>query len=200
MNKVIYFLPAEGTRSPVSAYQSSTLDLYFNIVNESTGLPVDGLALTTYSLYEFSLGLTSYSHLEAPDCLVLPRSSASKINSGGTANLIAGESEDVGMINMSNRDNLNVKIMQQTVSFRLANTLGLIDRDYRGNWIARGGFDYWGSETARRRFWLDNSKPWLQAWCPDPEYKLQVVSSLEEIPVDYRHTLRGSGGFGSSNK
>jgi hypothetical protein len=200
IEKVIYFLPEAGTREPISAYDSSTLDLYFNIKNTVNNKPLDSIALNVDTLYEFELGLTSYSHLQAPDCLVLPRSSASKVEASGPKYLIAGECEKLNTIDMTNDDQINVKSFHNSISFRLANTMGLIDRDYRGNWIARGVFDYYSLHTGRKSFLLDNTKPWLQVWCPDPEYKLKVVKTFQEVPENYRYTLRGAGGFGSSNK
>jgi hypothetical protein len=135
------------------------------------------------------LGIRAYPTPEAGDYLVLPRSSASSIL-GSTFSQHPAYSPDGVPLSLNK--------LKDIASLSLLNTVGLIDRDYRGIVMARAHLDI-NMTDVTQPVMLDLSKPWFQAWSPNPEVKFLIVSSIEEVPEEIRTTSRGAGGFGSSN-
>lgn len=75
---------------------------------------------------------------------------------------------------------------------KLLNTVGVIDSDYRGEWIAH--LDVETSGDVYREFAYKRGDRILQAvFVPVLQDKIELVSELSE-------TARGSGGFGSTGK
>lgn len=75
---------------------------------------------------------------------------------------------------------------------RLLNTVGVIDSDYRGEWIAH--LDVETSGTVYREFAFKRGDRILQAiFVPVLQTELSLVTELSE-------TDRGTGGFGSTGK
>jgi dUTP pyrophosphatase len=77
-------------------------------------------------------------------------------------------------------------------SLRLANSVGIIDSGYRGNLI--GMFDLLGIES----YEVNQYDRLVQVCAPGlvPIY-VEIVDMLEDLGT---HTLRGTGGFGSTGK
>ena len=77
-------------------------------------------------------------------------------------------------------------------SLRLANSVGIIDSGYRGNLI--GMFDLLGNEP----YEVNQYDRLVQVCAPGlvPIY-VEIVDMLEDLGT---HTLRGTGGFGSTGK
>lgn len=75
---------------------------------------------------------------------------------------------------------------------KLLNTVGVIDSDYRGEWIAH--LDVETSGSVYREFAYKRGDRILQAvFVPVLQDEIELVSELSE-------TTRGSGGFGSTGK
>ena len=188
-NKIIYVVPEPGSSTPLKGHDSGTIDLFFH-VNDDKGNPYRGRILfQRSSSFTCSLGIRTYPTPEAGDYLVLPRSSASSVT-GSTFSQHPAYSEEGTPLSLNK--------IKDIASMYLLNTVGLIDRDYRGIVMARARIDV--DVTDPLGIMLDLSKPWFQAWSPDPEVKFLIVSSIEEVPEEIRTTSRGAGGFGSSNK
>jgi dUTP pyrophosphatase len=73
---------------------------------------------------------------------------------------------------------------------RLANSVGVIDSGYRGNYIA--AFDNVRSES----FQIEQTQRLVQICSPNLTYPLRV-KLVEELDMD---TVRGEGGFGSTGR
>ena len=82
-------------------------------------------------------------------------------------------------------------------NIKLANTVGYIDHDYRGEWQARILID-----TKANIFTLKSGKCYLQVVPHNftGEVNYEIVTSIDSIPVEMRETLRGGGGFNSSDE
>jgi dUTP pyrophosphatase len=72
---------------------------------------------------------------------------------------------------------------------RLANSIGIIDAGYRGNYIA--AFDNIRTES----FKVERLQRLVQICPPNLTYPLRV-----ELVEDLEQTIRGTGGFGSTGK
>lgn len=188
-NKIIYVVPEPGSNTPLKGHDSGTIDLFFH-VNDDKGQPYTGkVPFYRSSSFTCSLGVKTYPTPEAGDYLILPRSSASSVL-GGTFSQHPAYSQD-GVPLSLNR-------VKDIASIHLLNTVGLIDRDYRGIVMARARLEVDMTDVTTPVL-LDLSKPWFQAWSPNPEVKFLIVPSIEEVPEEIRTTSRGAGGFGSSN-
>jgi dUTP pyrophosphatase len=73
---------------------------------------------------------------------------------------------------------------------RLANSIGIIDSGYRGNYIA--AFDNVRIES----FQIEQAQRLVQICSPNLTYPLRV-ELVEELDMD---TVRGEGGFGSTGR
>lgn len=186
MSNYIYVVPEPGTIAPSIAYEAQSIDLYFRIPGafEIKGTDINWV-------YEIPMGIKTYVQSGSPGMFMLPRSSASLTTKPkNTTNYFIPDIEGSLDDKWTAADKC-LRIYKPT-GIRLANTLGYIDADYRGEWIARIITD---GEAL-----LDPNKSYFQAIPHDPSYKFKIVSSLEDIPRDIIETTRGAGGFGSSNK
>jgi dUTP pyrophosphatase len=74
---------------------------------------------------------------------------------------------------------------------RLANSIGVIDSGYRGNYIAV--FDNWKEESYK----VEKGQRLVQICPPNLTYPMKVIMVDELVDMD---TERGTGGFGSSGR
>jgi hypothetical protein len=137
--------------------------------------------------YTFNLGFKTFAPLGA-DMLMLPRSSSGNLNKQSLS------SSDIRHTYGKTSEEFNGTF--QNIFFRsslkLTNTVGYIDSDYRGEWIAN---IYLDGYTAV----LKPGKAYLQAVPVEPsKYRFKIVETISEVPETLRETQRGSGGFGSS--
>lgn len=161
------------------------LDVFFNLSG-----PVRLLGSDTTSVpltYSLDLGITLYTDGPWSDFLLLPRSSSSALSQEG---LPFHPEFDVV--------DYEKTLKEAGVSFfcshnmKLANTIGLIDFDYRGKCMAR--------VEVNKDCDVNPSKPYFQLVAlSSVTYKL--VSSLEEVPELFRKPItRDSAGFGTTDK
>ncbi len=188
-NKIIYVVPEPGSNAPLKGHDSGTIDLFFHVNDDKGNLYTGKVPFHRSSSFTCSLGIRAYPTPEAGDYLVLPRSSASSILGSTFSQHPAYSADGVP---------LSLNKLKDIASLSLLNTVGLIDRDYRGIVMARAHLDI-NMTDITQPVMLDLNKPWFQAWSPNPEVKFLIVSSIEEVPEEIRTTSRGAGGFGSSN-
>lgn len=173
--KIIYVLVEKDSVNDAikSAYGDPTIDLPFDI-DKPMQIWDKGL------MYRVPLGIRTFTDKGAGSILMVPRSSS--------GNLLKREA-----VNVVDRFPLGVKVYNLS-SIRLANTVGVIDASYRGEWLAMLVLD--GIEKVT----LNPGTPYLQAFCTNPEYNFKVVRSIDEVPEALRETERGANGFGSSSQ
>lgn len=153
-----------------TAYDSSTFDLSFRIDQE--------VSIFSGASFKLKTGVKTFS--DSVDFLMVPRSSSGRLSKG----LFHIEAEPY--------KSLGIEI-ERPSSLKLANTVGVIDRDYKGEWIA------WVQVEAHEEdnFVLVPGNYYLQA-VPLSPCSIQVVTSLNDVPEALRTSSRGEGGFGSS--
>ena len=74
----------------------------------------------------------------------------------------------------------------------LRNTVGVIDSDYRGEWIAHIVIDEQGDNSRGREFMFKRGDRAIQCLI------VPVVTETIEIADELTETERGAGGFGST--
>ena len=81
------------------------------------------------------------------------------------------------------------------LSVRVANIVGLIDSDYRGNIMVTALYDRYSNPAASKTLLLEEGNRYFQMVVV-PHFDTANVTYVDELPV----SERGVGGFGSSNK
>lgn len=162
-----------------TAYDSNGLDIPFNLGKDLT-LPK---VLYKDNTIVMHLGFKTYSPI---DLLLIPRSGSSLV-----------EKHMFGSV-----DAVDVDLKETSVDvynnscIKLANTVGYIDHDYRGEWQARIQI-----ESNDSSFTLKAGKCYLQMvphnYTGGVDYK--IVTSPSDVPEHLRVTERGEGGFNSSD-
>lgn len=167
---------------PRQNYNSNTFDLFFDIK--------EPILLNPGYVYELPLGIKTFSLKEnasVSDLILFPRSSCSNIpnnvfNTGTIGLPILDTSMEDRIINV-----------WPSNSLRLANTIGYIDNDYRGEWMARVCVD--------RAHELIPDRPYLQTRPYSDNLNIEVITKLSDLPMEYAvSTERGSGGYGSTSQ
>jgi hypothetical protein len=175
----VHVLNKNNIKNFKSAYSSSGLDIPFNLGED---LYIDRYKYED-NVIIMKLGIVTYSPI---DLLMIPRSGTSLV-----------EKFTFGELGSKNSDLEPQKIeIYNKSSIRLANTVGFIDHDYRGEWQARIMID-----SRAPNFCLKKGKAYLQM-VPfnyhGPVF-YQIVKTIEDVPAHLRETERGTGGFNSSD-
>lgn len=166
---IIYVLNT-NSRAPRQAYDSTGLDLYFNV-------PGEELKLWPGRTYQMDLGIRLYSLKgDNGSAFIIPRSSASKLE---------GEWEE---------EREGVSSIKQS-SLELANTIGFIDWDYRGPVTARVNLN----SSSPVEISLEKPYLQLVPQRADVNIRVvsSVEDIPEEYLAT---TTRGEGGYGSSDE
>jgi dUTPase len=177
---IIYIERLKESILPKTAYESATLDLQFDITE-----PIDLVQGFTYTI---PLGIKSYMNLKGSPIMVAPRSSSSLVSK-----------REIQFTDRLNGDQIRaagVKAIHENGGLFLANTFGVIDTDYRGEWMAR----VYTNSTKLEGITLEPGAYYLQAVAMNDKASFYVMPFGEAPPEEYVNTTRGSGGFGSSGK
>lgn len=176
MSNVIYVLvDSERVKDPKTGFDTNTIDLYFpNEILKNGKAPVFANGLTNV----VKLAIRTFAP-KGRKILLMPRSSASRV--------------------LEHKNWIDDGSDYPTSKIVLANTIGLIDSDYRGEWQVRFDFvdPYYRNNTLVE---IDGERSYFQAVPMDFDSVFKVVHSMEEIPESLWETERGEGGFGSSGK
>lgn len=176
--KVYVLVDNKKVKTPRVENKARTMDLWFPVFSPDLLHTIEDNLMTPVYL-EIDLGIKTYYNPNLPEILMLPRSSAS---------LMQWHVKDEGY-----SDYINV---YHGASFlTLANTVGVIDSTYRGEWKARCLIHGDTSEFAD----YINKKPWLQA-VPLFDAEWILVDDVSQIPEELINTERGEGRFGSTDK
>lgn len=168
----------EKVKEPRVENKARTMDLWFPAFPDSLLRDMEDSIMTPAYL-EIDLGVKTYYDPNLPEILMMPRSSAS---------LMQWHVKDGNY-----SDSINV--YYGAAFLTLANTVGVIDSTYRGEWKARCLIHGDVSDFSD----YINEKPWLQA-VPLFDAEWIVVDSVDEVPENLLNTERGEGGFGSTDK
>ena len=196
--KLIYVVPTEEAqalgRVPRVGYEANSLDLYFVDKLEAVYLAPD-------TTLQIPLGIKTYCLPGTPGMLCIPRSSSSLLSKGNKS-FIGREKDSQNKYFYTYKDRdygSNIQAYYRS-SLTLENTIGYIDWDWRGEWMARVSINDWQlTYTDDRNYELLLNKPYLQTFCTDETYKFVIVNNLDEVPEEYKaDTSRGEKGFGSS--
>lgn len=184
------FVPFPGNN------MASTLDCYCDATDAIEEMKDGGLfnhfSGFNYELQDLtlktSLGFRAYSPIHAEAFFIYPRSSSGVLEKNNVLS-----------------QNGHLKNVYQKASISLANTVGVIDHDYRGEVFAmvnlNGKFEDASLDHEKFLTSLFHTKPRVQAVAPQG-YQFKIVDSIDEIddPATDLTTERGEGGFGSTDK
>lgn len=178
---VVYILVEDESYIKFS-YESSTFDLSFREMDF-----LETTYLYPHNSYKFTTGVKTFT--DSVDFLMVPRSSSGRLEKGRAAISPDGLHNPVFL----DDDRIGVLSVEASSSIKLANTIGVIDRDYKGEWIAwvQADCPHWDSVPLR------GGSFYLQA-VPLVPCRFKVVTQIEDVPEPLRTSSRGEGGFGSS--
>jgi dUTPase len=165
-----------------TGHESHSFDMSFRIARPLTLEPGNSYSLTT--------GVRTFS--TRTNFLMVPRSSSGRLLDAPTP---SGQTGLLPSILHQGEGFPDIRT-EAAAGIRLANTLGVIDWDYRGEWKAWVQADY---NNSNRLVTLQPGKFYLQA-VPLTPCNYVFTDNISDIPEALRETSRGEGGFGSSGK
>lgn len=205
----------EEVHRPVQGFDSVSVDLFFpkRAVEALNAMKEDSCKSGVWGVepgeyIEIDLGIRLLMRQEEQGCLILPRSSSGAIekSKGYLVKYLAEDETPENAIHRWDTVNLDPKdgvIIRSTKNLTLANSIGYIDWDYRGNLMARIMFP-------NGQALLDADRPYLQliplsylasdGMFVCPENLLESFLEERGLNLDSYETIRGERGFGSSSK